>query len=112
MFYMGFGRFYRMLRGLFMMPTRGMRMMRGFLVIARLMVFGGFLMMTRGVLMLFGRFLVMLCSLGGHSLSFSDRLFPTRTRFPPQEVDTLQAQSCARCFVHVPWRGIKADLVL
>jgi len=112
MFYMGFGRCYRMLRGLFMMPTGGMRMMRGFLVIARLMVFGGFLMMTRGVLMLFGRFLVMLCSLGGHSLSFSDRLFPTRTRFPPQEVDTLQAQSCARCFVHVPWRGIKADLVL
>jgi hypothetical protein len=65
-FRMGFGGFYRMLRGLFMMPTRGMRMMRGFLVTARLMVFGGFLMMPRGVLMLFSRFLVMLCSFGGH----------------------------------------------
>jgi len=26
--------------------------------------------------------------------------------------DTLQAQSCALCFVHVPWRGIKAELAL
>jgi hypothetical protein len=35
-----------MIRGLFMMPTRGLRMMRGFLVMAHLMVFGGFLVMT------------------------------------------------------------------
>ena len=58
-----------MIRGLFMMPTRGMRMMRGSLVIARLMVFGGFLVMTRGVPLLFGRFLVLLRSLGRHGLS-------------------------------------------
>jgi hypothetical protein len=110
MFDMGFGRCYRMLRGLGMMPTRGMRMMRRFLVIARLMVFGGFLMMPRGVLMLFGRFLVMLCSLGGHRRSFRDRLFPTMTRFPPQEGDTLHVPSCALFCGHVPSRGMQAAL--
>ena len=64
-----------MIRGLFMMPTRGLRMMRGFLVMAHLMVCGGFLVMTT--------------TTGG---------------------DTLHAQSCALGFVHVPWRGITADL--
>jgi hypothetical protein len=44
-FRMRFGRFARMMRGMFVVPTGGMRMMRGFLVIAFLMVFGGFLMM-------------------------------------------------------------------
>ncbi len=84
MFDMGFGRFYRMLRGLGMMPTRGMRMMR--------------------------RFLVMLCSLGGHRRSFRDRLFPTMTRFPPQEGDTLHVPSCALFCGHVPSRGMQAAL--
>ena len=55
-----------MMRGMFMMPTGAMRMMSGFLVIACLMVFGGFLMVPRGVLMLFRRLIVMLCSFGGH----------------------------------------------
>ena len=84
-----------MLRGLCMMPTRGMRMTRGFLVIARLMVFGGFLVMARGVRILFSRFLVLLRSLGGHSISSRAKLCHTTTRLlPPQGVDTLQAQSC------------------
>ena len=41
-------------------------MMRGFLVPACLMVFGGFLVMPRGVLMLFRGLIVMLCSFGRH----------------------------------------------
>jgi hypothetical protein len=65
-FHMRFGRFGRMMRGLFMMATGGMGMMRGFLVTACLMVFGGFLVMPRGVLMLFRCLIVMLCSLGRH----------------------------------------------
>ena len=65
-FRMRFGRFGRMMRGLFMMPTGRMRMMRGFLVTAGLMVFGGFLVMPRGVLMLCRCVLVMLCSFGRH----------------------------------------------
>src|ERR1044071_8107569 len=83
-----------MIRGLFMMPTRGMSMMRGFLVIAHLMVFGGFLVMPRGVPILFGRFLVLLRSLDRHDISSHERLCHTTTRLsPPQGVDTLQAQS-------------------
>jgi hypothetical protein len=65
-FRMSFCRFGRMMRGLFMMPTGSMRMMRGFLVTACLVVFGGFLVMPRGVLMLFRCVLVMLCSFGRH----------------------------------------------
>jgi hypothetical protein len=68
-FRMRFGRFGRMLRGLFMMPTGGMRMMRGFLVIPGLMVFGGFFVMPRGVLMLFRRLIVMLGCFGRHGKS-------------------------------------------
>jgi hypothetical protein len=60
-FRMRFGRFGRMMCGLFMMATGGMRMMRGFLVTACLMVFGSFLVMPRGVLMLFRCLIVMLC---------------------------------------------------
>ena len=63
---MSFGRFGRMLRGMFMMPTGGMRMMRGFLVIPSLMVFGGFFVMPRGVLMMLRRVLVMLGCFRGH----------------------------------------------
>ena len=63
-----------MIWGLCMMPTRGLHMMRSFLVMAHLMVCGGFLVIT---------------TTGG---------------------DTLHAQSCALGFVHVPWRGITADL--
>jgi len=66
LFRMSFCRFGRMMRGLFMMPTGRMRMMRGFLVTAGLMVFGGFLVMPRGVLMLFRCVIVMLCSFGRH----------------------------------------------
>jgi hypothetical protein len=68
-----------------MIPTRGLRMMRGFLVPARRMVFGGFLGMTRSVPLLFGRFLVRLCSPGGQSLSPRARLWHTTTRFPPPQ---------------------------
>ncbi len=53
-----------MMRGMFMMPTGAMRMMRGFLVIACLMVFGGFLMVPRGVLMLFRRLMLPLEAYG------------------------------------------------
>jgi hypothetical protein len=63
---MCFGRFARMMRGMFVVPTSGMRMMRSFLVIAFLMVFGGFLMMPRRVLMMFRCVLVMLGCFGGH----------------------------------------------
>ena len=35
-----------MIWGLFMMPTRGLHMMRSFLVMAHLMVCGGFLVIT------------------------------------------------------------------
>src|ERR1043165_164471 len=83
-----------MIRGLFNMPTRGMRMMCGFLVMARLMVFGGFLVMPRGVPILFGRYLVLLRSLDRHGISSHARWCHTTTRLPPQGVDTLQAQSC------------------
>jgi len=65
-FRMRFGRFRRMMRGLVMMPTRGMRMMRSLLVMTSLMLFGGFLMMPRGVLMLCRRVLVMLGFFRGH----------------------------------------------
>jgi hypothetical protein len=65
-FGMRFGRFGRMMHGMFMMPTGGMRMMRGFLVIPGLVVFGGFFMMLRGVLMMVRRMLVMLGCFRGH----------------------------------------------
>jgi hypothetical protein len=54
------------MRRLCMMPTGRMRMMRGFLVPACLMVFGSFLVMPRGVRMLFRCVIVMLCSFGRH----------------------------------------------
>ena len=63
---MSFCRFGRMMRGPFVMPTSRMRMMRGFLVPAGLMVFGSFLVMPRGVRMLFRCVIVMLCSFGRH----------------------------------------------
>jgi hypothetical protein len=65
-FRMCFGGFGPMMRGMFMMPTSGMRMMRGLLVIPGLMVFGGFFMMLRRVLMMFRRVLVMLGCFRGH----------------------------------------------
>ena len=73
-----------MIHSLCMMPTRDLRMMRGFLVMAHLMVFGGFLVMTRGVPILFSRFLVLRRSL---SLSSHERLGHATTRLlPPQGV--------------------------
>jgi hypothetical protein len=66
---MRFRRFRGVLRGLFMMPTGRMRMMRGFLVTACLMVLGRFLVMPCRVLMLFRRVLVMLGCFGRHGKS-------------------------------------------
>src|SRR5262245_6926095 len=65
-FRMRFGRFRRMMRGLVMMPTSGMRMMRSLLVMTSLVLFGSFFMMPRGVLMLGRGVLVMLGCFGGH----------------------------------------------
>jgi hypothetical protein len=55
-----------MRRGLDMMLTRDLRMIRGVRVMAPLMVCGGFLVLTRGVSILCRRVLVLLRSLGGH----------------------------------------------
>jgi hypothetical protein len=74
-----------MIHSLCMMPTRDLRMMRGFLVMAHLMVFGGFLVIMRGVPILVSRFLVLRRSLGGHSLSSHKRLGHATTRFPPPQ---------------------------
>jgi hypothetical protein len=84
---MRFGRFGRMLRSMFMMPTGGMRMMRGFLVISRLMVFGGFFMMPRGVLVMFRRVLVVLGCFRGHGETSLARVSLTTMPLPlPFEV--------------------------
>ena len=82
-FRMRFGRFGGMVRGMFMMPTGGMRMMRRFLVIPGFMMFGGFFVMPRGVLMMFRRVLVMLGCFGGHGhlpgkgVATNNRCFPS-----------------------------------
>jgi len=65
-FRMRFSRFGGMVRGLVMMPTGGMRMMRSCLVMPGLMVFGGFFMVPRGVLMLCRRVLMMFGCFRGH----------------------------------------------
>ena len=67
-----------MRRGVGMMPTRGLHMLRGLLVMAHLMVCDGFLIMTRGVSILFRRVRVLRCSLERHSRSFHERLLPAR----------------------------------
>jgi hypothetical protein len=72
-----------------MMPTRDLRMLRGFLVMAHLMVFGGFLVMTRGVPILFSRLLVLRRSLGGHRLSSHERVGHATPRFPPRHARSL-----------------------
>ena len=84
----------RMLRGLGMMPTRGLYIMRGFRVLASLIVFGRFLVMTRGVPILFSRLLVLRRSLGGHRLSSHERVGHATPRFPPRHARHL--------FVHPP----------
>jgi hypothetical protein len=100
-----------MIHSLCMMPSRDLRMMLGFLVMAHLMVFGGFLVMTRGVPILFSRLLVLRRSLGGHGLSLPCKMGSCNDPLTaPTGGDTLHAQSCALCFVHVPWRDIQADL--
>src|SRR5262252_10916582 len=63
-FRMRFGRLGGMVRGMFMMPTGGMRMMRRFLVMPGFMLFGGFFVMPRGVLMMFCGVLMMFCGFG------------------------------------------------
>jgi len=75
-FRMRFGRLGGMVRGMFMMPTGGMRMMRRFLVIPSFMMFGGFFVMSRGVLMLFRRVIVMLGCFGGHRETSLERVLP------------------------------------
>ena len=67
-----------MRRGLGMMPTRSLHMLRGLLVMPHLMVCDGFLIMTRGVPILFRRVRVLRCSLERHSRSFHERLPPAR----------------------------------
>jgi hypothetical protein len=78
-----------MSRGLGMMRTRGLRMLRGFRVLPHLMVGGGFLVMTRGVPILFSRLLVLRRSLGGHRLSSHERVGHATPRFPPRHARSL-----------------------
>ena len=86
-FRMRFGRFGGMVRGMFMMPTGGMRMMRRFLVMPGFMMFGGFFVMPRGVLMMFRRVLVMLSCFGGHGETSLERVLPKQAPIPlPSQV--------------------------
>jgi hypothetical protein len=62
-----------MLRGLGKVPTRRLRMLCGFRTVARLLVCGGFLVMTGGMRILFSRFLMLHRSLGGHGRSSRER---------------------------------------
>jgi len=68
-FRMRFGRLGGMMRGMCMMPTGSMRMMRRFLVMPGFMLFGGFFVMPRGVLMMF-------CGFGGHGETSLERVLP------------------------------------
>jgi hypothetical protein len=54
------------MQGVEMMPMGDMRMVRSLFVIARLMVFGCFLVMARGVFVVFGGLLVMFCGFRRH----------------------------------------------
>jgi hypothetical protein len=56
---MEFGCFFVVMHCVQMMSVRDMSMVGGFLVIAGLMVFGGFLMVARRVLVMFGGFSMM-----------------------------------------------------
>ena len=78
-----------MSRGLCMMRTRGLRMLRGFRVLTHLMVGGGCLVMTRGVPILCRRLRVLLRSLDGHGRSSHARWSHATTRFPPREARPL-----------------------
>jgi hypothetical protein len=60
---MGFCCFFVVMHCMQMMSVRYMSMVGGFLVIASLMVFGRFLMMTSGMFVMFGSFNVMFCCL-------------------------------------------------
>jgi len=61
MFGMSFCSFRSMMGCMFMMSMRDMSMMRSFLMIAGLVVFCSFLMVTSCVLMMFGSFGMMFC---------------------------------------------------
>jgi hypothetical protein len=76
-----------MSRGLCMMRTRGLRMLRGFRILPHLMVDGGFLVLTRGVPILCRRLRVLLRSLDGRSSHA--RWGHATTRFPPREAQPL-----------------------
>ena len=60
---MGFCRFFVMMHRMQMMSVRDMSVVGGFLVIANLMVFGGFLMVTSGMFVMFSGLNVMFCCL-------------------------------------------------
>lgn len=63
MFRVGFGRLPSMVGRMEMVTVRDVGMVRGFLVVAGLMVFCRFLMMVRGVLVVFSGLAVMFCCL-------------------------------------------------
>lgn len=58
--------FRSMMGRMLFMSMRGMCMMRGFLVIARLVMFGSFLVVTSCLLVVFGSFSVMFCCFSRH----------------------------------------------
>jgi hypothetical protein len=66
MFRVGFGRLSRMVGRMEVVSVRDVGMVRGFLVMAGLMVFRRFPMMVRGVLVVFSGLQVMFCCLFGH----------------------------------------------
>jgi hypothetical protein len=59
------------------------------LAMGSIIVFGGFLVMTRGVPILFSRLLVLRRSLGGHSLFSHERVGHAMPRFPPRHARSL-----------------------
>ena len=63
MFRVGFGRLPSMVGRMEVVSMRDVRMVRGFLVVAGLMVFRRFPMMVRGVLVVFSGLQVMFCCL-------------------------------------------------
>lgn len=68
------GRLFRVMGRVEMMTTRGVRMVRGFLVMASRVVFLRLLMMSRGVFVMFRRFPVMFCTLFTHNTNVRPRL--------------------------------------
>ena len=61
----------RVMRGVLVMPLRGVSVMGGGLVVALLVVVRGRAMMSRGVLVMFRRLAMMGCCFLGHDSSFA-----------------------------------------